>query len=217
QAGRRGRGQGVQVPQQFAPDVGSHFAVAEALKRTVDLALAGQCQHHHVRFAQGFVRRGGQGGGAAEWLALGRNLVEDRQGQFTGRGGQQVAGRRAAGRAQPDDAHPWRQRPVHGAGTDQVLTIWATGSVACSPCSITSPAARRPVFSSRASATTAPAGLLRRKLMVRLAVTAPAWPVAPTTAAYSARSARPISMGPATMPPRRWWASRAGKMARAVP
>ncbi|CFN83601.1 Uncharacterised protein [Bordetella pertussis] len=55
----------------------------------------------------------------------------------------------------------------------------------------------------RASAITAAPDVLRRKWIVRLAVTAPACPVAPTTAAYIVRSARPISMGPATMPPRR--------------
>src|SRR5690606_35999467 len=119
--------------------------------------------------------------------------------------------------AEPDDANARDRRRVHGAGTDQVLTTCATGSGACSPRRITSPAARRPVLSRRATAMTAPGGLLRRKLMVRLAVTAPAWPVAPTTAAYRARSARPISMGPATMPPRSWCAARAGSTARAVP
>src|SRR5690606_39960351 len=69
--------------------------------------------------------------------------------------------------AEPDDANARDRGRVHGAGTDQVLTTCATGSGACSPRRITSPAARRPVLSRRASAMTAPGGLLRRKLMVR--------------------------------------------------
>src|SRR5690606_26323338 len=70
-----------------------------------------------------------------------------------------------------------------GRGSDQVLMAWATGAPPSAGTSSTSPAVSRPVLCTAANALTPPGGVLRRKLMLRLAVTASGLPVAPTTAA----------------------------------
>ena len=83
---------------------------------------------------------------------------------------------------------------------------WAIGSGDVPDNSVTSPTARRlPSFRSLAAATTSwPGWPLRRKLMLRLVVTArPTGPIRDSSTTYMAKSASAISVGPDTVPPGR--------------
>src|SRR6516165_4714083 len=90
-------------------------------------------------------------------------------------------------------------------GIEYVDVAWATGSV--SPCEqmVTSPVASRlPSLSNRASARRSRGAALRKKLMLRLMVTANGTgPIAASTATYIARSASAIMVGPEIVPPGR--------------
>src|SRR3546814_19624395 len=76
-------------------------------------------------------------------------------------------------------------------GNAHVLMACATGEPPASGTSTPSPAALRPVFRMLAWANTPPGGVLRRKLMLRLAVTAQRLPVPPTRAPHRASTAKP--------------------------
>src|SRR5262249_42977602 len=88
---------------------------------------------------------------------------------------------------------------------EYVEVTWATGSV--SPCEqmVTSPVASRlPSLRSRASAMRSRGAGLRKKLMLRLMVTASGTgPIAASTATYMAKSASAIMVGPEIVPPGR--------------
>src|SRR5215468_7850122 len=90
-------------------------------------------------------------------------------------------------------------------GIEYVEVTWATGSV--SPCEqmVTSPVASRlPSLRRRASATRSRGAGLRKKLMLRLMVTANGTgPTAASTATYIAKSASAIMVGPEIVPPGR--------------
>src|SRR3546814_13566776 len=82
-------------------------------------------------------------------------------------------------------------------GNAHVLMACATGEPPASGTSKTSPAAMRPVFRMLAWANTPPGGFLRRKLMLRLSVTASRFTAAPTIDVYRVRSCQPIHPGTA--------------------
>src|SRR5262249_22920625 len=95
--------------------------------------------------------------------------------------------------------------PPPAAGVNKAPRRRATGPSSPSERMVTSPVTSRlPSFSSRASALRSRRAGFRRKLMLRLMVTASGTgPTAPSTATYMAKSASAIMVGPEIVPPGR--------------